>query len=65
MEMKTVKCCWCGGSFFPNEMAEIRFLGGLDCQKCDADEGSRTLGDIHARLKERSGESIDRMEVAK
>ena len=65
MEPKTVKCCWCDGSFYPNVMAESRFLGGLVCPRCDADEGSKTLGDIHSRLKERSADSIDHMEVAR
>lgn len=59
MEEKTGKCCWCDQDYFLNEMRESRFLGGQVCPGCDADEGSKTLGDIHNRLKQRSVESIE------
>lgn len=58
MEAKTGKCCWCNKDFFLNEMRESRFLGGMVCPGCDADEGGKTLGDIHTKLKQRSSEML-------
>lgn len=58
MEERKVKCVWCDGEFPPEEMAESRFLCGLVCPTCDADEPRKTLGDIHEKLKGRSAESV-------
>ena len=54
MTMEKVKCCWCDGEFSRSDVSESRFLGGMVCNRCDADESGRTLGEIHDRLKVRS-----------
>ncbi|WP_028318358.1 hypothetical protein [Desulfobulbus elongatus] len=59
MERETIMCVWREGSFDPDELVESRFLGGLVCARCDADEGSRTLGEGIRRLKHRSARSIE------
>jgi len=59
MEKEKVKCCWCDADFQREELNDSRFLGGLVCEDCDADEGNKTLGEIHDRLKRRSAESIE------
>lgn len=56
MTTKLVQCAWCDREFFPNELRESRFLGGLICRTCDADEPGRTLGEIHKKLKGRATE---------
>jgi len=58
MEEQKVKCVWCDKDFPAGEMFESRFLGGQVCPGCDADEPRKNLGDIHAKLKQRSSESV-------
>lgn len=59
MEQRKVQCSWCDEDHRPEEMAEGRFLGGPVCPQCDADEGSKTLGDIKERLKNRAKQYFD------
>lgn len=59
MEEEKIKCVWCDGDFPPDETAESRFIGGKVCHRCNADEGSKTLGDINERMKERSAEYVE------
>jgi hypothetical protein len=59
VEQKKIQCAWCESDFPPVELVESRFLGGQVCPRCDADEGSKTLGDIHDRLKRRARGSVE------
>lgn len=54
MEQKTVKCCWCDGDFYANETRESRFLGGLVCGDCDADNRRPSLGEVEQNKRERA-----------
>lgn len=59
MPTEKIKCVWCDKNFPNEKMVESRFLGGQVCPSCDADEGAKTLGDIHERLKQRSVEAVE------
>lgn len=57
MPTQLVKCGWCGRDCYQNELRDSRFLGAMVCKECDADEPTRTLGEIQDKLKQRAAES--------
>lgn len=55
--MQIEKCVWCDGDFYQNELSPSRFLGGLVCPNCNADEAKKPLSQIQEKLRERAVEA--------